>query len=133
MFQYMAQNHIRMANSSEGFKQLIAWLEVIKHCSLWLLVCDRYTLVMNTSWFRFICQSKQITFTRVPSLQIKSLWAWKGKNDRLILNIIAMVMKHEKLKEHLKVCNVIASLKRLLTQRRAFVNDRKAHLWDDRL
>jgi transposase len=53
----------------------------------------------------------------------------RGKNDKIDSKRIAEYgyEKRDKLKEH-KVCNVaITSLKRLLTQRRAFVNDRKAH------
>lgn len=53
----------------------------------------------------------------------------RGKNDKIDSKRIAEYgyEKKDKLKEH-KVCNAsITSLKRLLTQRRAFVNDRKAH------
>jgi transposase len=123
------KNHIRIANSSEGFKQLMAWLK-----SLNIALCNCWFVMEYTGGYEYrlvqFCQSKQITFTRVPGLQIKkSLGMQRGKNDKIDSKRIAEYgyEKREKLKEH-KVCNVaITSLKRLLTQRRAFVNDRKAH------
>jgi transposase len=123
------KNHIRIANSSEGFKQLMAWLK-----SLNIALCNCWFVMEYTGGYEYrlvqFCQSKQIAFTRVPGLQIKkSLGMQRGKNDKIDSKRIAEYgyEKRDKLKEH-KVCNVaITSLKRLLTQRRAFVNDRKAH------
>ncbi len=53
----------------------------------------------------------------------------RGKNDKIDSKRIAEYgyEKREKLKEH-KVCDAaITSLKQLLTQRRGFINDKKAH------
>ena len=76
------------------------------------------------------CWSKQITSTRVPGLQIKkSLGMQRGKNDKIDSRRIAEYgyEKRDKLKEK-KSCNAaIVRLKQLLTQRRAFVEDKKAH------
>ncbi len=123
------KNHIRIANSAEGFKQLMAWLK-----SLNIALCDCWFVMEYTGGYEYrlvqFCQSKQITFTRVPGLQIKkSLGMQRGKNDKIDSKRIAEYgyEKREKLKEN-KVCNVaITRLKQLLTQRRAFVKDRKAH------
>ena len=123
------KNHIRVPNSSEGFKQLMAWLK-----SLNIALCDCWFVLEYTGGYeyRFIqfCQSKQISFTRVPGLEIKkSLGMQRGKNDKIDSKRIAKYgyEKREKLKEG-KSCNpAITRLKQLLTQRRAFVNDRKAN------
>jgi transposase len=123
------KNHIRIPNGSEGFKQMIAWLK-----SLNIALCDCWIVMEYTGGYEYrlvqFCQSKQITFTRVPGLQIKkSLGMQRGKNDKIDSRRIAEYgyEKRGKLKEN-KVCNAaIARLKQLLTQRRAFVKDKKAH------
>jgi transposase len=123
------KNHIRIANTSEGFKQLMAWLK-----SLNIALCNCWFVMEYTGGYEYrlvqFCQSKQIAFTRVPGLQIKkSLGMQRGKNDKIDSKRIAEYgyEKRDKLKEH-KVCSIaITGLKRFLTQRRAFVNDRKAH------
>lgn len=123
------KNHIRIANSSEGFKQLQAWLR-----SLGLSIVDCWLVLEYTGGYEYrlvqFCQAKNITFTRVPGLEIKkSLGMQRGKNDKIDAVRIAEYgfEKQQKLKPH-KVCNAaITSLKQLLTQRRGFVKDRKAH------
>lgn len=123
------KNHLRIANSSEGFKQLLAWLKslniALNNC--WFVL--EYTGGYEYRLVQFL-QAKQITFTRVPGLQIKkSLGMQRGKNDKIDSKRIAEYgyEKREKLKEH-KVCNgAITRLKQLLTQRSGFVNDKKAH------
>jgi len=123
------KNHIRIANSSEGFKQLQAWLR-----SLGLSIVDCWLVLEYTGGYEYrlvqFCQAKNITFTRVPGLEIKkSLGMQRGKNDKIDAMCIAEYgfERQQKLKPH-KVCNAaITSLKQLLTQRRGFVKDRKAH------
>ena len=123
------KNHIRIHNSSEGFKQLPAWLK-----SLNIELSDCWFVLEYTGGYEFrlvqFCQSKQITFTRVPGLQIKkSLGMQRGKNDKIDSKRIAEYgyEKREKLKEH-KVCDAaITRLKQLLTQRSGFIDDKKAH------
>lgn len=123
------RNHIRIANNAEGFKQLMAWLKSlnIAFCNCWFVM--EYTGGYEYRLVQF-CQSKQITFTRVPGLQIKkSLGMQRGKNDKIDSRRIAEYgyEKRDRLKES-KSCNAaIARLKQLLTQRRAFVKDKKAH------
>ncbi len=123
------KNHIRIANSSEGFKHLMAWLK-----SLNIALSDCWFVFEYTGGYEYrlvqFCQSKHISFTRVPGLQIKkSLGMQRGKNDKIDSGRIAEYgyEKREKLKEH-KVCNAaITRLKQLLTQRRGFVKDKKAN------
>ena len=123
------KNHIKVANSSEGFKQLMSWLK-----SLNIALCDCWFVMEYTGGYEYrlvqFCQSKQITFSRIAGLEIKkSLGMQRGKNDKIDSKRIAEYgyEKREKLKES-KACNAaIARLKQLLTQRRAFVKDRKAH------
>ena len=123
------KNHIRIHNSSEGFKQLPAWLK-----SLNIELSDCWFVLEYTGGYEFrlvqFCQSKQITFTRVPGLQIKkSLGMQRGKNDKIDSKRISEYgyEKREKLKEH-KVCDAaITRLKQLLTQRSGFIDDKKAH------
>ena len=123
------KNHIKVANSSEGFKQLLSWLK-----SLNITLCNCWFVMEYTGGYEYrlvqFCGSKQITFSRVPGLEIKkSLGMQRGKNDKIDSKRIAEYgyEKREKLKES-KVCNAaMARLKQLLTQRRAFVKDKKAH------
>jgi transposase len=123
------KNHIRIANNSEGFKQLQAWIS-----SLGLSIVDCWFVLEYTGGYEYrlvqFCQSKNITFTRVPGLEIKkSLGMQRGKNDKIDSRRIAEYgfEKQEKLKPQ-KACNAaITKLKQLLTQRSGFVNDRKAH------
>lgn len=123
------KNHIRIANSSQGFKQLKAWLK-----SLEIAVDDCWFVLEYTGGYEYrlvqFCQAKNITFTRVPGLEIKkSLGMQRGKNDKIDARRIAEygLEKKQKLKPH-KACNTaITSLKQLLTQRSGFVKNKKAH------
>lgn len=126
---YGTKNHIKIANSSEGFKQLQAWLK-----SLSISLSDCWVVLEYTGGYEYrlvqFCQSKQITFTRVPGLEIKkSLGMQRGKNDKIDARRISEYgyQKRDKLTAH-KMCNAaITRLKQLLTQRTGFVKDRKAH------
>jgi transposase len=126
---YGTKNHLKIANNSEGFKQLQAWLK-----SLSISLNDCWIVMEYTGGYEYrlvqFCQSKQVTFTRVPGLEIKkSLGMQRGKNDKIDARRISEYgyQKRDKLTEH-KMCNAaITRLKQLLTQRSGFVNDRKAH------
>ena len=126
---YGTKSHIRIANNSEGFKQLQAWLKSLQ-------------IVLNECWFvleytggyesRFVqfCQSKNLTFTRIPGLEIKkSLGMQRGKNDQIDAERIATYgyQKRDKLKGQKTSTTLIESLKEFLTQRRGFVKQRKAN------
>lgn len=123
------RNHIRITNSSEGFKHLQTWLK-----SLGIALVDCWFVFEYTGGYEYrlvqFCQSKEITFTRIPGLEIKkSLGMQRGKNDKIDAMRIAEYgfEKREKLKPS-KCCNAsIVRLKLLITQRKGFVNDKKAH------
>lgn len=123
------KSHIRIANSSEGFKQLQCWLK-----SLQIALCDCWFVMEYTGGYEYrlvqFLASKQIAFSRVAGLQIKkSLGMQRGKNDKTDSRRIAEYgyEKREKLKTSKPCTEAIARLKQLLTQRRAFVNDKKGH------
>lgn len=127
---HSSRNHIKVANGSEGFKQLQSWLK-----SLSIALNDCWFVLEYTGGYeyRFIqfCQSKQISFTRVPGLEIKkSLGMQRGKNDKIDSKRIGQYgyEKRDKLRVS-KVCNAqLTRLKQLLTQRSSFVDNRKARL-----
>lgn len=123
------RSHIRISNNSEGFKQLQAWLKSLK-----IALIDCWFVLEYTGGYEYrlvqFCQSKQITFTRVPGLQIKkSLGMQRGKNDKIDSKRIAEYgyEKRDKLKAHTACDAAITRLKQLLTQRRGFIKDKKAH------
>jgi transposase len=77
------KNHIRIVNSSEGFKQLQSWLK-----SLTISVSDCWFVFEYTGGYEYrlvqFLQSKGILFTRVPGLEIKkSMGMQRGKNDKI--------------------------------------------------
>jgi transposase len=123
------KNHLRVQNSSEGFKQLQTWLK-----SLNIAVSNCWFVFEYTGGYEYrlvqFLQAKGICFTRVPGLQIKkSMGMQRGKNDKIDSLRIADYgyEKRQKLKEHKACSTAITRLKLLLTQRSGFVDDRKAH------
>jgi transposase len=123
------KNHIRFPNNTEGFKQLQAWLKSlcidINNC--WFIL--EYTGGYEYRFVQF-CQSKGLCFTRVPGLEIKkSLGMQRGKSDQIDAGRIAEYgyEKKDRLQPQ-QACNAaIEDLKELLTQRKAFVTERKAN------
>lgn len=124
-----SKNHLRISNNSEGFKKLLSWFRSLKITleECWFVL--EYTGGYEYRLVQF-CVAKQITFTRIPGLQIKkSLGMQRGKNDKIDSKRIAEYgyEKRERLQQS-KACNPgITRLKQLLTQRSGFVNDKKAH------
>jgi transposase len=126
---YGTRNHLRIANHSEGFKHLQAWLK-----SLQIALSECWFVLEYTGGYEYrlvqFCQSKRLTFTRVPGLEIKkSLGMQRGKNDKIDAQRIADYgyQKRDRLKVHKTSTTLIESLKELLTQRRGFVKQRKAN------
>ena len=124
-----SKNHIRVKNSSEGFKQLQSWLK-----SLNIAVSDSWFVFEYTGGYEYrlvqFLQAKGIVFTRVPGLQLKkSMGMQRGKNDKIDSLRIANYgyEKREKLKAHKACSTALTRLKLLLTQRSGFVDDKKAH------
>jgi transposase len=123
------KNHIRIQNSSEGFKCLQSWLKSLQILTTKCWFVFEYTGGYEYRLVQFL-QSKGICFTRVPGLQLKkSMGMQRGKNDKIDSLRIAEYgyEKRHKLKEHKACCLSITRLKLLLTQRSGFVDDKKAH------
>lgn len=126
---YGSKNHIRIGNNSEGLKQLLAWLKSLNIAldACWFVL--EYTGGYEYRLLQFL-HSRQITFTRVPGLQIKkSLGMQRGKNDKIDSRRIAEYgyEKREKLQKSKRCHPDITRLRLLLTQRSGFVDDKKAH------
>lgn len=124
-----SRNHIRIANGSLGFNQLKGWLKSLgidlSHC--WFVL--EYTGGYEYRLIQFL-HSKGIRFTRVPGLEIKrSMGMQRGKTDKIDAGRIAQYGEEKRLKLKADRGYNVASgkLKQLLTQRRGFVNDKKAH------
>ncbi len=126
---YGMKAHIRISNSSEGFKQLLSWLK-----SFDIALCDCWVIMEYTGGYEYrlvqFCTSKDIAFTRVPGLQIKkSLGMQRGKNDKIDAKRIADYgfEKQAKIKAQPADNELTEKIKRFLTQRSGFINDRKAN------
>ncbi len=64
---YGTKNHRKIANNSEGFKQLQAWLK-----SLQIAINECWFVLEYTGGYEYrlvqFCQSKGLSFTRIPGL-----------------------------------------------------------------
>lgn len=123
------RNHIRIANGSEGFKNLQHWLKSleIELSQCWFVF--EYTGGYEYRLVQF-CVSKNITFTREPGLQIKkSLGIQRGKNDKVDSQRIAEYgyEKREKIQPETPRSASILKIRLLLAQRDGFVHDRVAN------
>jgi len=123
------KHHIRITNDSFGFKQLLAWFKSLKVelSACWFIF--EYTGGYEYKLVQF-CSSKDIAFSRFAGLEIKkSLGMQRGKNDKIDSRRIAEYgyEKREKLKPHKAESGVIIRIRQLLSQRVAFINDRKSH------
>jgi transposase len=123
------KNHIRIANSTVGFRQLQTWFKAqcIELSACWFVF--EFTGGYEFKLVQF-CTAKEIAFTRFAGLEIKkSLGIQRGKNDKIDSKRIAEYgyEKREKLKPHAAESAVIIRIKQLLTQRTGFIKDRKAH------
>jgi transposase len=126
---YSKKEHTRILNSSQGFKQLQSWLKAasIDLTDCWIVF--EYTGGYEYKLVQF-CLSKHLTFTRVPGLEIKkSLGMQRGKNDKIDAYRISNYgyEKKDKLIPQTASPAGITELRQLLTQRRAFVKEKKAN------
>ena len=126
---YGRKNHIRVTNNSQGLKLLLAWL---KELNISLEEC--WFIFEYTGGYEYrlvqFCGSKGITFTRIAGLEIKkSLGMQRGKNDKIDAKRIAQYgyEKRERIRPQDPSSAAITRLKAMLTQRRAFVKDKKAN------
>lgn len=126
---YGRKKHIRVTNNSQGLKLLLAWL---KELNISLEEC--WFIFEYTGGYEYrlvqFCGSKGITFTRIAGLEIKkSLGMQRGKNDKIDAKRIAQYgyEKRERIRPQDPSSAAITRLKAMLTQRRAFVKDKKAN------
>jgi transposase len=81
--------HIKIDNSSEGFKVLKKWVKEFKIDLAKSIVIMEYTGGYEYKLIQF-CESLSIAYTRIPGLAIKnSLGITRGKNDRVDAKRIA--------------------------------------------
>lgn len=123
------KNHIRVINGAEGFKQMQAWFKSLGiDLGMCWFVCE-YTGGYEYRIVQF-CASKQITFSRIPGLEIKkSMGMQRGKSDKIDSHRIAQYgfEKREKMQPHCVEAASTLRIKQLLTQRNGFINDKKAN------
>lgn len=117
--------HIKIANGSEGFKKLQSWCKELcielGNC----LVAMEYTGGYEYKLIQF-CESKNITFTRLPGLAVKnSMGIVRGKNDKVDARRIAQYVseKGPEIKVASPVNPVIAGLRQYLSFRKRLVRD----------
>jgi len=121
--------YLQISNNAEGFKKLQALLKANR-----LKLENCFFILEYTGGYEYrlvqFCQSKQISYARISGLAIKrSMGLVRGKNDQIDARRIADYgeEKQSKLKAETAAMNEIVRLQRLLSQRDAFVSDRKAH------
>jgi transposase len=120
--------HLRIANGSQGFKQLKAWLQSfqIRQSDCWFVL--EYTGGYEYRLIQFL-QSKGIRFSCIPGLEIKkSSGMQRGKNDRVDARRIAQYgyEKKDRLRPHRACSASVTRLRQLLTQRSSYVKFRKS-------
>lgn len=126
---YGRKGHIRIANSSQGLKLLLAWLKELEISLEECWFVFEYTGGYEYRLVQF-CGSKGITFTRISGLEMKkSLGMQRGKNDKIDAKRIAQYgyEKRERLQPQNPCSAAITRLKAMLTQRRGFIKEKKAH------
>jgi transposase len=122
------KNHIRIANGSAGFKHLLAWFKSLQIDPSYCWLIFEFTGGYEYKLVQF-CTSMAIKFSRFSGLEIKkSLGIQRGKNDKVDSKRIAEYgyEKREKLRPNSAESTVIVRIKQLLTQRAAFIKDKKA-------
>jgi transposase len=125
--------HFKVSNNSEGFKKLLALLKANKLDPKNFRFVLEYTGGYEYRLVQF-CQAKQYEYVRVSGLALKrSMGLVRGKSDKIDAKRIAEYgeEKQLKMKAEAGCMDDIVRLKRLLSQRDAFVTDKKAY--DNRL
>jgi transposase len=112
--------HQKITNDSVGFKQFLKFLNLNK-----IPLNDCFVVMEYTGGyeFRFVhfCESKLISYTRLPGLAIKkSMGIVRGKNDKIDAYRIAQYgeEKHKQLEPAKPINKAIVALKDLLAFRK---------------
>jgi transposase len=86
---FQLQTHLKVENSSKGFRQLLKWLKCQNIRFSEVMIVMEHTGLYSYHIEKFLHQ-RQITFTKVPALAIKrSLGLVRGKNDKVDAQRIA--------------------------------------------
>lgn len=120
-----SKEHIRVINGSEGFKALLKWCKSLQiQLSNTIFVLE-YTGGYEYKFLQF-CQSKHISFSRLPGLEIKnSMGMVRGKTDLVDAQRIAKYgeEKHQTLTASKPLNTSIITLKELLSFRKRLVRE----------
>jgi transposase len=87
---YQCQTHLKIENTSAGFKRFLKWLKQQKINPVDVLVIMEHTGLYSYSFEQFL-QKQSIGFTKVPALAItRSLGLIRGKTDKIDAARIAL-------------------------------------------
>lgn len=120
----------KVANNTQGFKDLESWVKKLKVSFSDILVCAEHTGIYGYD-LQVWLDDMQINFAFVPALEIKmSLGIKRGKNDTVDALRIAeyAYIRRESISLSHKPSNVIFQLKALLGERKQYVRTRAALL-----
>ena len=124
---YLLENYLQTGNDSKGFFHFIKWLKS-KHLKFdTVAVCMEHTGVYGLQFGRFL-ESSGIDFLMVPGHEIKySCGLRRGKSDKIDSRAISRYC-FEKRDRHVyskSKTDYFIRLQELLTERRAYVKERK--------
>lgn len=117
--------HIKIINGSEGFKQFLKWCRLLKIDLLHSFLILEYTGGYEYKLLQF-CEAHGIVYARIPGLAIKkSLGITRGKNDRVDSFRIAQYgeEKHKSIEPSKPLNPAIIRLKELLGFRKRLVRE----------
>ena len=117
--------HIKIINGSEGFKQFLKWCRLLKIDLLHSFLILEYTGGYEYKFLQF-CEAHGIVYARIPGLAIKkSLGITRGKNDRVDSFRIAQYgeEKHKSIEPSKPLNPAIIRLKELLGFRKRLVRE----------
>ncbi len=120
----------KVANNTQGFKDLVSWVKKLKVSLSDILVCAEHTGIYGYD-LQVWLDDMQINFAFVSALEIKrSLGIKRGKNDAVDALRIAeyAYIRRESISLSHKPSNVIFQLKALLGERKHYVRTRAALL-----
>jgi transposase len=117
--------HIKIDNSSQGFKSFLKWAKELKIDLNSLFVVMEYTGGCEYRLAQF-CEAKNIAYVRIPGLAIKkSMGIVRGKNDKVDAYRIAQFAeeKQKTLQPSKPINKDVLALKELLALRKRLVRE----------
>jgi transposase len=126
LFSHSYQEHLKIANTASGFRQMLKWLKDQKINSSQAMIVMEHTGLYSYHMEIFLHEHK-ISFTKVSALAIKrSLGLVRGKNDKIDAQRIARYgsEKRDMLILASRPIKVIERLRMLLSTRNRLVRHR---------